>query len=224
MKRYVYTKEAKRITVETDAFAKIDNFVVTGIFKEGDGVDDLIHAGFDIVTGDTVTKAKMMNLAKVCECQLDVYGANGSKDEDTSVDLFPSLKDLKLAIVKDEPTYNQLMPEEYKKKNTWSSISSKAPFLVATFNRIDANDKYNMTVKAKAGVATADTAITFAAGVSPTWGTGGGTDTLTTTQKEYLVFAMNADLQIADGISTKKKWKVEMTYQSKTYSAEVAAS
>lgn len=85
MKRYVYSKGEARITVETDAFGSIDNFMVTGIFS--DNADDMISSGFDISTGSVVTKAKMANLAKICQCKLDVYGTNDSLDEEESIDM-----------------------------------------------------------------------------------------------------------------------------------------
>ena len=83
MKKYVYTKGESSITVETDAFGSIDNFVVTGIFPVK--AEEIINSGFDIQTGYPVTKAKMANLAKICKCKLDVYGANDVYDEDESV-------------------------------------------------------------------------------------------------------------------------------------------
>lgn len=85
MKRYVYSKGESSITVETDAFGSIDNFVVTGIFTVK--ADEMIYDGFDIKTGDTVSKAKMANLAKVCKCKLDVYGSNETLIEEESIDM-----------------------------------------------------------------------------------------------------------------------------------------
>lgn len=83
MKKYVYTKGDERITVETDGFGSISNFMITGLI--GENFSGLVQAGFNLQTGYSATIAEMMNLAKVCKCQLVCY--DGDKVvEDESVD------------------------------------------------------------------------------------------------------------------------------------------
>jgi len=87
MKKYVYTKGEERVTVETDGFGSLDNFMVTGLI--GSNYGGLVHDGLDLKMGDRVSIAKMQNIAQVCACKLECY------DGDTlvvaeSVDYSPS--------------------------------------------------------------------------------------------------------------------------------------
>lgn len=71
MKKYVYTKGEERVTVETDGFGSIDNFMVTGLI--GSNYDGFVHDGLDFKMGDRVSIAKMQNVAQVCKATLEVY-------------------------------------------------------------------------------------------------------------------------------------------------------
>ena len=71
MKKYVYTKGEERVTVETDGFGSIDNFMVTGVI--GSNYGGLVHDGLDFKMGDRVSIAKMQNVAQACACKMDCY-------------------------------------------------------------------------------------------------------------------------------------------------------
>ncbi len=71
MKKYVYTKSDERVTVETDGFGSIDNFMVTGLI--GSNYDGMVHDGLDFKMGDRVSIAKMQNVAQACSAKLEAY-------------------------------------------------------------------------------------------------------------------------------------------------------
>lgn len=71
MKKYVYTKDEERVTVETDGFGSIDNFMVTGLI--GTNYAGMVHDGLDFKMGDRVSIAKMQNVAQLCSAKLEVY-------------------------------------------------------------------------------------------------------------------------------------------------------
>ena len=71
MKKYVYTKGEERVTVETDGFGSIDNFMVTGLI--GSNYGGMVHDGLDLKMGDRASIAKMQNVAQACSAKLEVY-------------------------------------------------------------------------------------------------------------------------------------------------------
>lgn len=83
MKKYVYTKGEERVTVETDGFGSIDNFMVTGLI--GSNYDGLVHDGLAFKMGDRVSIAKMQNVAQACSCKMDCYDSD-KRIEAESVD------------------------------------------------------------------------------------------------------------------------------------------
>ena len=71
MKKYVYTKGDERVTVETDGFGSLDNFMVTGLI--GSNYGGMVHDGLDLKMGDRASIAKMQNVAQACSAKLEVY-------------------------------------------------------------------------------------------------------------------------------------------------------
>ena len=59
MKKYVYSKGAEAVTVETDGLATINNFMVTGLI--GKNYHGLVQAGLNFKMGDEVTIPMMLN-------------------------------------------------------------------------------------------------------------------------------------------------------------------
>ena len=74
MKKYVYSKGAEAVTVETDGLATINNFMVTGLI--GKNYHGLVQAGLNFKMGDEVTIPMMLNAAKTCECKVECYEGN----------------------------------------------------------------------------------------------------------------------------------------------------
>ncbi len=74
MKKYVYSKGAELVTVETDGLGTINNFMVTGVIGENYG--GLVHSGLAFKMGDEVNIAEMLNAAKRCECKVECYEGN----------------------------------------------------------------------------------------------------------------------------------------------------
>lgn len=71
MKKYVYTKGENSVTVETDGFGSINNFMVTGLI--GKDYSTLVQSGFYLKVGDQVSATEILNIAKSCKCKVDCY-------------------------------------------------------------------------------------------------------------------------------------------------------
>lgn len=71
MKKYVYTRDTEKVTVETDGFGTIDNFMVTGLI--GSNYGGLVHDGLSFKMGDRVSIAMMQNVAQACACKVECY-------------------------------------------------------------------------------------------------------------------------------------------------------
>ena len=72
MKKYIYTKGAETVTVESDGLGKINDFIVIGVIA-AKPYPTIIAAGFNFKMGDTATIASMQNVAKMCGCKIECY-------------------------------------------------------------------------------------------------------------------------------------------------------
>lgn len=141
MKKYVYTKGSQQVTVETDGLGDINNFMVTGLIGEDYG--SIVEAGFTLKTGDSVTIAEMMNIAKACKCRVDCYESNNlivNESADFSEGYeFPAgtISGLSLGIVHDEASYNVVCPAEYVAEYPYEDgLKVGFPWVVAKFQKV----------------------------------------------------------------------------------------
>lgn len=219
MKKYVYTKGKDRVTVETDGFGSIGNFMVTGIFGDK---SKLVPLGSSLKTGDEVSVANMINIAKKCECDLVVYGSNDEIDTEVSQNFVPRIENLKVGIAFDEESYNSVVPKSYRDQYDYEASQDSLPWLVMTFDKVDENGKYQMELSINYGVSSLDTEASFAESCDAV-GTRSEDNKVLTLKKEtknYVMFEVKKDLQISDGITTNKKFGVSVKYAGENYSAE----
>lgn len=71
MKKYIYSKGNEVVTVETDGFGTINNFMVTGLIGKDYG--GLVSDGMMLKMGDVVTIPMILNIAKGCKCKVEAY-------------------------------------------------------------------------------------------------------------------------------------------------------
>lgn len=130
MKKYVYSKGAEAVTVETDGLATINNFMVTGLI--GKNYHGLVQAGLNFKMGDEVTIPMMLNAAKTCECKVECYEGNEliideSADFTSGVPAeVGTIFGLQLGVAFNEPTY-------------YAASKASLPWLVAKFKKIAAD-------------------------------------------------------------------------------------
>lgn len=141
MKKYVFTKGAEKVTVETDGLGTIDNFIVTGVL--GKDYVSLIEAGFNLRMGDTVSSSTMMNIAKKCKCRVDCYEGN-QLVIDESVDftsgepeLAGTISGMKVGLAYDEKTYNSEVPAEYVEEYDYEASKQSLPWLVVSYQKLE---------------------------------------------------------------------------------------
>lgn len=139
MKKYVYSKGAELVTVETDGLGTINNFMVTGVIGENYG--GLVHAGLAFKMGDEVNIAEMLNAAKRCECKVECYEGNKlivneSADFTSGEPAFVGeVSGLSLGVAYDEATYNAVVPASYRENYDYEASKESLPWLVAVFDR-----------------------------------------------------------------------------------------
>lgn len=130
MKKYVYSKGAEAVTVETDGLATINNFMVTGLI--GKNYHGLVQAGLNFKMGDEVTIPMMLNAAKTCECKVECYEGNEliideSADFTSGVPAeVGTIFGLQLGVAFNEATY-------------YAASKASLPWLVAKFKKIAAD-------------------------------------------------------------------------------------
>ena len=143
MKKYVYSKGAEAVTVETDGLATINNFMVTGLI--GKNYHGLVQAGLNFKMGDKVTIPMMLNAAKTCECKVECYEGNEliideSADFTSGVSAeVGTIFGLQLGVAFNEATYYAVVPKSYTDQYDYASSKGSLPWLVAKFKKIAAN-------------------------------------------------------------------------------------
>lgn len=143
MKKYVYSKGAEAVTVETDGLATINNFMVTGLI--GKNYHGLVQAGLNFKMGDEVTIPMMLNDAKTCECKVECYEGNEliideSADFTSGVPAeVGTIFGLQLGVAFNEATYYAVVPKSYTDKYDYAASKALLPWLVAKFKKIAAD-------------------------------------------------------------------------------------
>ena len=143
MKKYVYSKGAEAVTVETDGLATINNFMVTGLI--GKNYHGLVQAGLNFKMGDEVTIPMMLNAAKTCECKVECYEGNEliideSADFTSGVPAeVGTIFGLQLGVAFNEATYYAVVPKSYTDQYDYAASKASLPWLVAKFKKISAD-------------------------------------------------------------------------------------
>lgn len=143
MKKYVYSKGAEAVTVETDGLATINNFMVTGLI--GKNYHGLVQAGLNFKMGDEVTIQMMLNAAKTCECKVECYEGNEliideSADFTSGVPAeVGTIFGLQLGVAFNEATYYAVVPKSYTDQYDYAASKASLPWLVAKFKKIAAD-------------------------------------------------------------------------------------
>lgn len=140
MKKYVYSKGAEAVTVETDGLATINNFMVTRLI--GKNYHGLVQAGLNFKMGDEVTIPMMLNAAKTCECKVECYEGN-ELIIDESADFTSGVPEevgtifgLQLGVAYNEATYYSVVPKSHTDKYDYAVSKGSLPWLVAKFKKI----------------------------------------------------------------------------------------
>lgn len=214
MKKYVYSKGEKTVTVETDGLAAINNFMVTGLIGQN-------YGGLAFKMGDTVSIPEMLNAAKRCECKVECY-EGGTLIIDESADFTggePEPKGiifgLQLGVAYNEATYNSVVPASYVEQYPYSASKDVLPWLVAKFNKQGADDdEYQVKVWAD------DAQLSFK-NVPESVGTvSEDGKVLTSKMKEYIMFDIVRDLTIYNPKAVT--WfTIQFIYDNRTYEAKV---
>lgn len=143
MKKYVYSKGAEAVTVETDGLATINNFMVTGLI--GKNYHGLVQAGLNFKMGDEVTIPMMLNAAKTCKCKVECYEGNEliideSADFTSGVPAeVGTIFGLQLGVAFNEATYYAVVPKSYTDQYDYAASKASLPWLVAKFKKIAAD-------------------------------------------------------------------------------------
>lgn len=222
MKKYVYTKGAQSVTVETDGLSGINNFMVTGLI--GNSYGDIVAAGFHLQMGDSVTIAEMLNIAKACKCKVACYEGNSllvneSADYSEGAEEPKAiLSGLSLAVAYDEKSYNAVVPASYVEQYPYSQSEPSMPWLVAKFQKIVAPEQTAGAMKIQMWAD--DSQLSFG-GTSANVGTvSEDKKTLTTDKAESSVmFEIKNDLGVLD--PKKVTWfKIRIEFEGREYLAK----
>ena len=223
MKKYVYTKGAQSVTVETDGWGGINNFMVTGLI--GDSYGDIVAAGFHLQMGDSVTIAEMLNIAKACKCKVACYEGNrllvNESADYSEGDTEPKaiLSGLSLAVAHDEESYNAVVPAAYVEQYPYSESESSMPWLVAKFQKVVAEEQAAGAMKVQMWAD--DNQLSFG-GTSANVGTVSEDKKTLTTERanEYLMLEVKNDLGVLD--PKKVTWfKIRIEFEGREYFAKV---
>lgn len=219
MKKYVYSKGAELVTVETDGLGTINNFMVTGVIGENYG--GLVHSGLAFKMVDEVNIAEMLNAAKRCECKVECYEGNKlivneSVDFTSGEPAFVGeVSGLSLGVAYDEATYNAVVPASYRETYDYEASKDSLPWLVAIFNRTgDAETSMSVQVFADETPLELRNVPESVGTVNPENPT-----VLTTKAKSYLMFDIVKDLGILE--PEKVTWfTVQCLYGGRIYAAK----
>jgi len=172
MKKYVYSKGAEAVTVETDGLATINNFMVTGLI--GKNYHGLVQAGLNFKMGDEVTIPMMLNAAKTCECKVECYEGNEliideSADFTSGVPAeVGTIFGLQLGVAFNEATYYAVVPKSYTDQYDYAASKASLPWLVAKFKKIAADadeqetSEYQVQVFADDNLSSVEILLTWA--------------------------------------------------------------
>lgn len=222
MKKYVYTKGAQSVTVETDGLGGINNFMVTGLI--GSSYGDIVAAGFHLQMGDSVTIAEMLNIAKACKCKVACYEGNRllvNESADYSEGASEPkgiISGLSLAVAYDEDSYNAVVPADYVEQYPFSVSQSSMPWLVAKFQKVVAPEQTAGSMKIQMWAD--DSQLSFG-GTSSNVGTvSEDGKTLTTDKaKTSVMFEVKNDLGVLD--PKKVTWfKIRIEFEGREYFAK----
>lgn len=220
MKKYVYTKDAEMVTVETDGLGTINNFMITGLIGENYG--NMVHAGFSFGMGDSVTIAEMLNMAKAIEAKVECY--EGDKlivDESadfTSGSGEPTefINGLDLKVIYDEKTFKAYMPASYQEQYPWDeNTAATFPWLIATFDRTGGKDAtMDITLMAN------DNQLSFTDIEASVGTVSEDGKTLTTSAQHFVSFEIINELNVTTPADVT--WfKIRALYSGRAYDAAV---
>ena len=220
MKKYVYTKDAEMVTVETDGLGTINNFMITGLIGENYG--NMVHAGFSFGMGDSVTIAEMLNMAKAIEAKVECY--EGDKlivDESadfTSGSGEPTefINGLDLKVIYDEKTFKAYMPASYQEQYPWDeNMAATFPWLIATFDRTGGKDAtMDITLMAN------DNQLSFTDIEASVGTVSEDGKTLTTSAQHFVSFEIINELNVTTPADVT--WfKIRALYSGRAYDAAV---
>lgn len=222
MKKYVYTKGAQSVTVETDGLSGINNFMVTGLI--GNSYGDIVAAGFHLQMGDSVTIAEMLNIAKACKCKVACYEGNrllvneSADYSEGAEEPKAILSGLSLAVAYDEKSYNAVVPASYVEQYPYSQSEPSMPWIVAKFQKVVAPEQKAGAMKIQMWAD--DSQLSFG-GTSANVGTvSEDKKTLTTDKAESSVmFEVKNDLGVLD--PKKVTWfKIRIEFEGREYLAK----
>lgn len=223
MKKYVYTKGAQSVTVETDGWGGINNFMVTGL--TGHSYGDIVAAGFHLQMGDSVTIAEMLNIAKACKCKVACYEGNrllvneSADYSEGAEEPKGIISGLSLAVAYDEKSYNAVVPASYVEQYPYSQSESSMPWLVAKLQKVVAPEQTAGVMKIQMWAD--DSQLSFG-GTSANVGTvSEDKKTLTTDKvKTSVMFEIKNDLGVLD--PKKVTWfKIRIEFEGREYLAKV---
>lgn len=224
MKKYIYTKGAQTVTVETDGLGGINNFMVTGLI--GGNFGDIVAAGFNLKMGDSVTIAEMLNIAKACKCKVTCYEGNRllvNESADYTEGFTQStgiISGLSLGIAYDEKSYNAIVPSTYIEEYPFSESESTMPWLVAKFQKVMNSEPEDETSVMEVRIWADDYPLSFG-GTSSNVGTVSEDGKVLTTDKanSSLMFEVKKDLGVLD--PKKVTWfRIRIDFEGRAYFAE----
>ena len=224
MKKYVYTKGAQSVTVETDGWGGINNFMVTGLI--GSNFGDIVAAGFNLNMGDSVTIAEMMNIAKACKCKVACYEGNrllvNESADYTEGAAQPTgiISGLFLGVAYDEKSYNAIVPPAYVEQYPFSESESSMPWLVAKFQKVMNSEPDGEAPNMEVRMWADDYQLSFG-GTSSNVGTVSEDGKVLTTNKanSSLMFEVKKDLGVLD--PKKVTWfRIRIDFEGRAYFAE----
>lgn len=224
MKKYIYTKDAQTVTVETDGLGGINNFMVTGLI--GSNFGDIVAAGFNLKMGDSVTIAEMLNIAKACKCKVTCYEGNrflvNESADYTEGAVQPTgiISGLSLGVAYDEKSYNAIVPPAYVEQYPFSESEPSMPWLVAKFQKVMNSEPDGEAPNMEIRMWADDYQLSFG-GTSSNVGTVSEDGKVLTTNKanSSLMFEVKKDLGVLD--PKKVTWfRIRIDFEGRAYFAE----
>lgn len=224
MKKYVYSKGAETVTVETDGLRTINNFMITGLI--GKDFSGLVSAGLDFKMGDEVSIPIMLNMAKTCECKVECYeGGELIIDESADftsgeIEKVGEIFGLQLGVAYNKETYDSIVAESYTEQYDYDTSKDTLPWLVARFKRIVSNEDDQDTAEYQVQVFADDRQLEFRGNVAEAMGElSEDKKTLTATASNSLMFEIVKDL----GITRPEMvtwFKIRFIFSGRTYEAK----
>lgn len=223
MKKYVYSKGAEAVTVETDGLGTINNFMITGLI--GKNYSGLVSAGLNFKMGDEVTIPTMLNMAKTCECKVECYEGNEliideSADFTSGVPAeVGTIFGLQLGVAFNEATYYAVVPKSYTDKYDYAASKASLPWLVAKFKKIAADADEQETSEYQVQVFADERQLEFRGNSADLGKLSEDKKTLTEKASNLLMFEIVKDLGILR--SEMVTWfTIRFIYGGRTYEAK----